>query len=101
MPDKYRKILVKRIGQAKDNIGWTALQRAGINPKTVSNWLHEEKPTTPGMDKIEALADLLGLSLSEFFADVDPPPPPKVTPEMALKKIIECFEKHKDEMGDC
>ena len=96
------KIIRKRIESGFKKAGGSKFKfytQTGFAQQTVHKW--QKGVVSPRMEDIERLADYLGLSLSDFFSGTEPPPPPKITPEMALEEITKCFKKHKDVLKDC
>lgn len=98
---KYWKSIDKRLEECVLRAGSKTqfYLETGLTQRVVNRW--ENKKVAPRIGEIEILADYLGLSLSDFFKDVDPPPPPRFTARQALNKLVECFDKHHFEDEDC
>ena len=62
-----------RIEQLRKEKGWSLAKmarEANLSPNAVYNW-YNEKNYTPGRDAIDSLCLAFGISMSEFFYDVD------------------------------
>ena len=82
-----------KITKLRKERGWSLsklAKEAGIPETTVYNW-YNEKHFTPSRDKIEDVCATFGISVAQFYADVD-------TDELSEQEIrlLEIFNKIPD-----